>query len=156
MELRIVLQNQKPKFRDDLYFMQRTIDLAKSVPENEVPVAAIIVKDDEILAEAINTRERDASILGHAEINAIEAAAAKTGDWNLDGATIYVNLEPCSMCAGAILQAHIKKVVWGVNDAKSGAFGSRYNLATKNMELVSGVMERECLELLREFFESRR
>lgn len=136
--------------------MARVLELARSIAQIEVPVAALIVKDDEIIAEAVNTRERDSSILGHAEINAIEAAAAQTGSWNLDGATLYVNLEPCSMCAGAILQAHIKKVVWGANDAKSGAFGSRYNLATKKMELISGVMESETLDLLAEFFETRR
>jgi len=130
--------------------------LAKTIAETEVPVAAIIVQNGEIIAEALNTRERDSSILGHAEINAIEEAAAKTGSWNLEGASIYVNLEPCSMCAGAILQAHIKKVVFAAFDSKSGAFGSRHNLATKNMEIIGGIMEEESLHLLRKFFESKR
>lgn len=132
--------------------MQRTIELAKTITSIEVPVAAIIVKDGKIIAEGLNTREQDSSILGHAEINAIEEAAAKTGSWNLDGTSIYVNLEPCSMCAGAILQAHIKEVIFGAYDVKSGAFGSRYNLTTKNLVVQGGVMETEAVELLREFF----
>ena len=90
------------------------------------------------------------------QINAIEEAAAKTGSWNLEGASIYVNLEPCSMCAGAILQAHIKKVVFSAFDSKSGAFGSRHNLATKNMEIIGGILEEESLLLLRGFFEGKR
>lgn len=132
--------------------MARILELAKTVPNNEVPVAAIIVANGEIIAQAINTRERDTSILGHAEINALEQAAKTRQGWNLSDSTIYINLEPCAMCAGAILQAHISEVVFGAYDIKSGALGSRYNLITNNLKVTSGIMEEECVALLSEFF----
>ncbi len=132
--------------------MARVLELAKTVPNNEVPVAAIIVANGEIIAQAINTRERDTSILGHAEINALEQAAKTRQGWNLSDSTIYINLEPCAMCAGAILQAHISEVVFGAYDIKSGALGSRYNLITNNLKVTSGIMEEECVALLSEFF----
>ncbi len=135
------------------YYMSQVLELAKTAPENEVPVATLIIKNEKIIAQAINTRERDASILGHAEINAMNEAARILGDWNLSGATLYVNLEPCSMCAGAILQSHISEVVFGAYDVKSGALGSRYNLVTNNLKVTGGVMEEECAEMLTSFFQ---
>lgn len=138
--------------------MSRVLELAESLTKDsdDVPIAAIVVKNDEILAEAVNTREQDQSILGHAEINALESAAKKIGDWNLSGATLYVNLEPCAMCAGAILQSHIGQVVFAAYDAKAGAFGSRYNLATKNLDLLGGIMEKESVDLLQSYFQKLR
>lgn len=133
-------------------YMTKVLELAKTVPTNEVPIAAIIVANGEIIAQAINTRERDTSVLGHAEINALQQAAKASQNWNLSNCTIYINLEPCAMCAGAILQAHISEVVFGAYDIKSGAFGSRYNLVTNNLKIIGGVMEEECITLLSEFF----
>ncbi len=137
-------------------YMVKVLELARTAPNNEVPVAAIIVADEKIIAQAINTRERDTSILGHAEINALEQAAKAREDWNLSGCTIYINLEPCAMCAGAILQSHISEIVFGAYDVKSGALGSRYNLITNNLKVTGGVMEEECQQVLVEFFSSLR
>jgi len=130
--------------------------LQGSSPAADVPVAAMVVLDDQILATATNEREQRNSILAHAEILALERSAALRGDWNLSGATLYVTLEPCAMCAGAILQSHIARVVFGAYDIKSGALGSRYLINTANLEIVGGVLEQECSQVLTEFFGSRR
>ncbi len=122
----------------------------------EVPVAAMIVKEGEVIGEGLNTRESSKSILGHAEINAIEAASKKIGHWNLSDCTIYVSLEPCTMCTGAILQSHISNVVFAAYDAKSGALGSRFNLKTKNLNVVGGILEEEAQPILKKFFENKR
>ncbi len=137
-------------------YMRILIEAARQSPVTEVPVAAMLVKDGEILSQAINERESRNSILGHAELIALEKAATKTADWNLSGATIYITLEPCAMCAGAILQSHVSTVIFGAYDAKSGAFGSRYQLATKNLKIIGGILEQECSSLLQEFFTKKR
>jgi tRNA(adenine34) deaminase len=137
-------------------YMNLCLKLAREAPSNEVPVAAMLVRDGEILSQAINERESRNSILGHAELIALENAAAKTADWNLSNATVYITLEPCAMCAGAILQSHVSTVVFGAYDAKSGAFGSRYQLATKNLKIIGGILEQECSSLLQEFFTNKR
>ena len=110
----------------------------------------------EVIASGVNSRETEQSALAHAEINAIKEASKKIGSWNLSGHALYVSLEPCPMCAGAILQSHISKIVFGAYDSKTGAFGSRYNLITKNIQVTGGIKEEECLELLQNFFEKRR
>jgi len=139
-------------------YMTHCLELASSVASNEVPVAALLVdiSTGEIIASGVNTRESEQSVLAHAEINAIKAAAKKIGSWNLSGCALYVSLEPCPMCAGAILQSHISTIVFGAYDAKTGAFGSRYNLTTKNLKVTGGLMEKESLELLQSFFSRRR
>ena len=119
-------------------------------------MASIVVYENQIIASGINTREQDHQITSHAEINALKQAAQVIGSWNLTGSSLYVNLEPCAMCAGAILQSHISTVVFGAYDAKSGAFGSRYNLITKNLNVIGGIMEQECAQRLTEFFEQLR
>jgi tRNA(adenine34) deaminase len=133
-------------------YMTKVLELAKTVEKNEIPVAAIIVANGEIIAQATNTRESETSILGHAEINVMQATAKLRQDWNLSDCILYVNLEPCAMCAGAILQSHIPEVVFGAYDVKSGAMGSRYNLVTNNLKVTGGVMEEECVSLLSNFF----
>ena len=138
------------------HYMAIALELAKTVTPSEVPVAAIIVAHGEIIAQALNTRESEASILGHAEINAMQTAAKLHQDWNLSGCTLYVTLEPCAMCAGAILQSHISEVVFGAYDAKSGAFGSRYNLVTNYLKVTGGIMEEESIALLVNFFAKMR
>lgn len=134
------------------YYMSMVLELARSVDSNEIPVATIVVKDNKIIGQGFNTREKNKSILGHAEINALEEAAKSLNNWNLAGATLYVNLEPCAMCAGAIIQAHISEVVFAAYDIKSGALGSRYNISTNNLKVIGGIMEEEGKNLLASFF----
>lgn len=143
---------------DNKKYMQECLDLARSQTNPEVPVAALIVdiSTGKILARAKNTRETEQSVLAHAEINAIKKLAALNNSWNLSGYALYVNLEPCPMCAGAILQSHISQVIFGAYDLKTGAFGSRYNLINKNLKVTGGVLEENCIELLNSFFKNKR
>lgn len=139
--------------------MKQVLALAKeqiSSGASDLPVAAILVKDSQVIAKAVNTRELNKSVLEHAEINVIKEANKVLGQWNLSGASLYVNLEPCPMCAGAILQSHISELIFGAYEAKSGAFGSRYNLATKNLKVIGGLMEQESKQLLQDFFRDLR
>lgn len=126
----------------------------------EIPVGAVIVRDGKVLAVARNDREESASPLGHAEIRAIEKAAAALGDWRLTGCTLYVTLEPCVMCAGAILNARLDAAVYGAADRDYGCLGSRLNLAHLDLgsapRITAGVLEEECAALLGEFFRDRR
>jgi len=143
----------------DLYFMQKVLDLARGLAKetNEIPVAAMVLSpDNEILGIGLNTREAEKSILGHAEINAMKAASEKLKTWNLSKCKIYVSLEPCAMCAGAILQSHIQEVIFAAYDLKAGAFGSRYNLITNNLEVRGGILESEAKEILGDFFKKLR
>jgi len=143
----------------DLYYMKQVIDLAKtlSISSKDIPVAALIVDDNnKIIGEGINTREKECSVIGHAEINAIKEANKTLESWNLSKCRIYVNLEPCAMCAGAILQSHLSEVIFAAYDIKSGALGSRYNIITKNLIVRGGVMEIEAQEILGNFFKKLR
>ena len=130
-----------------------------SFQAGEVPVGAVIVKDGAIIARAHNTREQDLDISGHAEINAMKAAEKALGRWTLEGCTLYVTLEPCPMCAGAIKQSRLSSVVFGASDEAEGAICSAYHLFDKDKGLQSvskGVMEKECREILQRFFKARR
>jgi len=142
----------------DIYFMKEVIRLANDeLLGNEVPVAALIVNSsNEIISKATNTREKDSSILGHAEINAMLQASRILGTWNLSNCRLYVSLEPCAMCAGAILQSHISEIIFAAYDLKSGAFGSRYNISTQNLLVKGGILESEAQEILRKFFQKLR
>ena len=139
-------------------YMHHCLELAESVEPNEVPVAAVIVAIDsgEIIASGLNTREAEQSVLAHAEINALQQAAKRLSSWNLSGHAIYISLEPCPMCAGAILQSHISQIIFSAYDPKTGAFGSRYNLTTKNLQVTGGILEKEGLSLLQNFFKDKR
>jgi tRNA(adenine34) deaminase len=135
------------------------LDLAENQSKNgsgEVPVASLVVWNNEIIGLGTNSREQDKSILGHAEINALQAAVKFKGSWNLSDCTIYVSLEPCAMCAGAILQAHIKTIVFSAYDIKSGALGSRYNLTTSETQVIGGICEDRAVGILRQFFLNKR
>ncbi len=127
---------------------------------DEVPIGAVIVRDGEIIARAYNTRETEKSPLAHAEISAIARAAQVVGGWRLLGCTLYVTLEPCPMCAGAIINARIPRVVFGAYDKKAGALGTLYNLAEGKLnhtpQVLGGVLEQKCAALLSGYFKQKR
>ena len=128
---------------------------------NDVPVGAVVVVDGVIIATGENRREVDRDPTAHAEIVALRRAAEMVGQWRLSDATVYVTLEPCVMCAGALLNARVARVVMGATDLKAGAVGSRYNLLTDprlmhEPELIYDVLANACAELLTDFFEQRR
>lgn len=141
--------------------MQKALELAKiSAAEGEVPVGAIIVKGDEIVGTGRNRREYGKNALYHAEIEAIDNACKTLGGWRLWECDMYVTLEPCPMCAGAIINSRIKTVYYGASDLKAGSFGSvvDFNSLPYNHkpEIVSGVMQDEARELLSDFFKGLR
>ncbi len=141
----------------DEAFMRRALALAdKAAALGEVPVGAVIVKDGEIIAEAYNRRESDKNALAHAEVLAIDRACAKLGGWRLHQCELYVTLEPCPMCAGAIVNARLKRVVAAAKDEKAGAFGSVMNLNRYPLNhhpgIEFGVLENEARERLHAFF----
>lgn len=145
-----------------LEFMRRALELAaECAAEDEVPVGAVVVKDGEIVAEGCNFKEREGCAVRHAEIVAIERAAEKLGNWWLEGCEMYVTLEPCPMCAGAMVNSRIERLVYGAHDPKSGAAGSRVDLFcaglfNHDIEVTGGVLEEECGALLSEFFKKKR
>ncbi len=145
----------------DREWMQQAIVLAKqAAAEGEVPVGAVIVKDGAVIATGRNRRELGKNALAHAEIEAIHAACRTLGGWRLSGCTLYVTLEPCPMCAGAIINARLDRVVYGAPDPKAGSCGSLTNLFAlpynHQPQLTSGVMQEECAELLQAFFRKLR
>ncbi len=142
--------------RDERY-MRRAIELAKKAAElGEVPVGAVIVRGNRIISEAYNLRETGKNALAHAELMAMDKACAALGGWRLDGCELYVTLEPCPMCAGAIINSRISRVIFAAKDARAGALGSLINLDrypfNHHPEIVSGVLETEAVGLLKEFF----
>lgn len=145
----------------DKKFMQLAISEAKkAAAENEVPVGAVIVKDGVFLAAAHNMREQKQNALSHAEIEAINLACKNLGSWRLDGCEIYVTLEPCPMCTGAIINARIKTVIFGAFDKNAGCMDSVINLCDyplgHKVEVYAGICEDECQKLLQDFFENLR
>jgi tRNA(adenine34) deaminase len=145
----------------DNVYMKKAIALAmESEKEGEVPVGAVIVKNGKIIAEGRNRREIEKNALHHAEIEAIDNACEALGGWRLFGCDLYVTLEPCPMCAGAIINSRIKTVYFGAYDNKAGSFGSvaDFNRLPYNHkpEIIAGVMEKECSELLTDFFKKLR
>ena len=146
---------------DDLHFMDLALELAKeAAAEGEVPVGCVIVRKDEIVGRGRNRRETDKSALAHAEIEAIGEACARLGGWRLWECTLYVTLEPCPMCAGAIINARIPRVVYGAGDQKCGACGgvcSLFDMSFNHHPTVErGIREAECSALLTEFFKNLR
>ncbi len=128
--------------------------------EGEIPVGAVIVKDGEIIASAHNNREATGDATGHAEILAIRKACEVMGGWHLKKCTLYVTLEPCPMCMGAIINSRLGKVVFGAKDAKAGACGSVINLRNYPLnhkpEVEQGLMKEECAQILTDFFKNKR
>ena len=141
--------------------MQMAIEFAKEAgKKGEVPVGAVIVKDGVVVGKGANNRETANSALGHAEIMAINEANKTLGSWRLDGCTLYVTLEPCPMCAGAIINARIPTVVFGAYDKAQGSFESVANFANMpysfSPEIYGGICENECKDLLTSFFKEVR
>ncbi len=143
---------------DDIKYMRQAIKQAKKAWVNQdVPIGCVIVHDGRVIARGYNRRNMDKTPLAHAEILAIKKAAKHIGDWRLSDCTMYVTLEPCQMCAGAIIQARIPKVVIGCMNPKAGCAGSILNLLqvaqfNHQAELVRGVLESECSALMKDFF----
>jgi len=146
---------------DERYMLEALKEAARAADEGEVPVGAVVVKDGQIIARAHNAIETARRSSAHAEMLALEAAeAALDAKW-LTGATMYVTLEPCSMCAGAMVLSRITRLVIGADDPKTGACGSLYNIAddarlNHSIEITRGVLSDECSALLKDFFRSRR
>ncbi len=143
---------------DDEHFMRLALEEAKKAATiNEVPIGAVIVLDNEVVATAYNLRETTQNAITHAEILAIQEACNHVGSWRLENAVLYVTLEPCPMCSGAIILSRIKRVVYGAYDPKAGCVGSLMNLLEDNRfnhqcEVTSGVLAQECGEMLSSFF----
>ncbi len=143
-------------------FMREALRQAKKAAAlGEMPVGAVIVRNGEIISRAYNRRETKKNALYHAEITAIERACKKLGGWRLPECEMYVTLEPCPMCAGAILNARIEHVYYGAADEKSGCCSSKLNLLNMNLcnhttEATGGVMENECREIIKDFFKTLR
>ncbi len=145
----------------DEQFMREAIELARAAEKiDEVPVGAVIVRDGNIIASAYNTRETSKCATHHAEILAIERACAALGGWRLPGVTLYVTMEPCAMCAGAIINSRIERVVYGAKDFRFGAFGSALDLNEAGLnhkpEVVGGVLGEECADILSSYFKRKR
>ena len=146
----------------DLEYMQLALEQARLAPAlGEVPIAAVLVLDGQVLAQVHNFREVWQDPTAHAEVVAIRQAATKLGSWRLTGTTMYVTVEPCSMCAGAIIQSRVSRLVFGTKDPKAGACGSVFNLPDERrlnhrVQVVGGVLERESQELLQAFFRGLR
>ncbi len=132
----------------------------KAAEAGETPIGAVVVAGGEVIAAAHNTREQQNDITAHAELVAIREAARKKGDWRLPDCTVYVTLEPCPMCAGALLASRVARVVYGAKDPTAGAMGSVLNLPRYPLgstpTVTAGVLERECREILQSFFRARR
>ena len=146
---------------DKFDFMKLALELAKEAADDgEVPVGAVIVRNGEVVSTGRNRREKSKNALLHAEIEAIDSACKKLGGWRLWNCEIYVTLEPCPMCAGAILNAHIPKVFFGAYDFKNGSCGTITNLFEMpynfKPELEGGIMQEECAAVLKEFFKNLR
>lgn len=147
---------------NDFSFMRNALELAARAGQaGEVPVGAVVVHESRVIAEAYNEREGKPSALAHAELLALERATAKLGRWRLSGCTLYVTLEPCVMCAGAIVQSRVDRVVYGATDPKGGAVDSLYQILADprlnhRPQVEGGVLAQECGTILSEFFRNRR
>jgi len=146
----------------DKKWMQIAIHEAKKAEENgEVPVGAVLVKDEQLIAKAHNQPISNKDATAHAEIQLIRAAGKELQNYRLNGSTLYVTLEPCAMCFGAIIHARVSRIVFGAYDPKTGVCGSSVDLTNSNcfkhkVNITKGILERECSTLLQAFFKSRR
>ena len=160
--LRIASDNHPGVDDVDARMMERAIELARAAAsEGEVPVGAVVFRGEEILGEAANNRESCCDPTGHAEMVALRAAGERLGSWRLEGCSMVVTLEPCPMCAGALVIARLKRLVFGAFDPKAGACTSLFDIPgdrrlNHRVEMIGGFEESRCAELLRAFFRRRR
>ena len=146
----------------DIYWMRQAMTLAQHAESiGEVPVGAVIVKDNELIAEGLNYPIKSNDPTAHAEIVALRAAASKLGNYRLVDTTMYVTLEPCTMCAGALIHARVKRIVIGAMDPRTGAAGSVFNVLNNDklnhrLEIEQGILEEECSTMLSNFFKNKR
>lgn len=143
------------------YMEQALAEAQKAYELDEVPIGAVIVKDGVIIGRGHNLREREKDPTLHAEMIAIRQASASLGGWRLMDCDLYVTIEPCPMCAGAILQARIRRVIFGARDPKAGCAGSLYNLLEDSrfnhrVEVIEGVMEDRCSQMMKDYFRQKR
>ena len=146
---------------DERYMKEAIKQAKKAYALDDVPIGCVIVQDNKIIARGYNRRNTDKNALAHAEISAIKKASKKTGDWRLEDCTMYVTLEPCQMCAGAIVQSRMKKVVIGAMNPKAGCAGSVINILQMKQfnhqaEMENGILEKECADMLSTFFKELR
>ena len=146
---------------DERYMKEAIKQAKKAYALDEVPIGCVIVQDNKIIARGYNRRNTDKNALAHAEISAIKKARKKPGDWRLEDCTMYVTLEPCQMCAGAIVQSRMKKVVIGAMNPKAGCAGSVINILQMKQfndqaEIENGILEKECADMLSTFFKELR
>lgn len=148
--------------KQDIYFMKLALaEAGIAFSEGEVPVGAVLVSEGNIISKAHNTRETSKDPTAHAEMLAIRKGVEKSDNWRLSDATLYVTKEPCIMCAGAMVNARIRRLVYGCKDEKGGAADSLYNLLSDKrlnhqVEIVSGLLEDDCAGILKSFFQERR
>lgn len=147
--------------QDEKYMAAALQEARRAWMLNEVPIGAVVVKDGEIIGRGFNLRESMQTTLTHAELLAIQDANQKVGSWRLEDCTLYVTLEPCPMCAGAIVQSRVKRVVYGASDPKAGCAGTLMNLLEEprfnhQVEVTSGVLEPQCSTVLKNFFKELR
>ncbi len=157
----ITIQGEIHMTQDEKYMKAAIREAKKAYALDEVPIGCVIVQNDKIIARGYNRRNTDKNTLAHAEIAAIKKASKKTGDWRLEDCTMYVTLEPCQMCAGAIVQSRLGKVVIGSMNPKAGCAGSVINLLqmkqfNHQVEMETGVLEEECSTMLSAFFQELR
>ncbi len=145
---------------DEKFMKKALFEAEKAVLEDEVPVGAVAVLDGKIIARAHNNRERTQNAINHAEMLVIQKACKKLGSWRLDGVTLYVTIEPCPMCMGAIINARVPRVVYGARDKKAGCCGTLYDLNegkfNHTTQITQGVLENECGGIIRRYFEEKR
>lgn len=150
------------KYKKDENYMKEAMKQAKKAAKlMEVPIGCVIVYEDQIIARGYNRRNTDKNTISHAEMNAIKKASKKMGDWRLEDCTMYITLEPCQMCAGAIVQARVNRVVIGSMNPKAGCAGSILNLLemeqfNHQVEVTRGIMEEQCSQMLSNFFKELR
>lgn len=150
------------KLELDQKFMTQALDLARQAAHHgEVPVGALVVFEDQVISQSFNQRESSSMATHHAELLAIEAACRRLGRWRLTGCTLYVTLEPCPMCAGALINARVDRVVYGARDPKAGAAESLYQILSDprlnhRPDVAAGVLASECGQVLSDFFKARR
>ena len=161
-ETKLETPEEKAHRKERERFMRQAITQAKKAEKlMEVPIGCVIVYEGKVIARGYNRRNTDKNTLSHAELNAIRKASKKLGDWRLEGCTMYVTLEPCQMCAGAIVQARIPEVVMGCMNPKAGCAGSILNILempqfNHQVKVTRGILEVECSQMLKTFFEELR